>query len=215
MRKEVIGNATLYLGDCLEVLSNFGTGEVDAVITDPPYGVLSESGSAATRRSGGNKNNGHIKWDIAPNQRYFVQMLRCSKYQLIWGGCHFNLSPTFGYLIWDKKIDGLNFGEVEFCWSNMRFAPRIFRYHAVNIDGGKEHPTQKPIALFKWCITKIPLTHEYLIVDPFMGSGTSGVAAWEMGCRFIGVEKDPEIFDLACKRIERSQLQMRLFDEKS
>lgn len=143
---------TIYHGDCREILPQLP--KVDAVISDPPYGILSEDGSAATRRSGGNIDDGVMEWDIAPSEELLRSLVTMTDSAMLWGGCHLNLPPTFGYLIWDKQIDGLNFGEVEFCWTNMRFAPRVFRYRAVGIDGGKIHPTQKPIALMKWCIVQ-------------------------------------------------------------
>ena len=122
------------------------------------------------------------------------------------------LPPTFGYLVWDKKIDGLNFGEVEFCWTNQKFAPRVFRYRAVAVDGGKQHPTQKPVQLMKWCIGFLPDTG-YSIFDPFMGSGTTGVACIKIGRKFIGIEREPKYFDIACRRIEDAYKQPDLFVE--
>lgn len=180
---------------------------VDCVITDPPYGILADSGSAATRRSGENKNRGKIQWDIAPTDEALSLLRSRSGTQMIWGGCHLHLPPTFGYLIWDKRIDGLNFGECEFCWTNMRFAPRIFRYRAVGVDGGKIHPTQKPAALMRWCLGFT----EGNILDPFMGSGTTGVACARLGRKFIGIEIEKKYFDIACERIDREYAQGKLF----
>jgi site-specific DNA-methyltransferase (adenine-specific)/modification methylase len=202
-----IGDATLYLGDCMDILPTLP--KVDAVITDPPYGVLSETGSAATRRSNGNPNKGIIAWDVAPDSKLIDLILSAAPIQAIWGGCHLKLPPTFGYLIWDKQIDGLNFGEVEFCWTNQKFAPRQFHYRAVGIDGGKVHPTQKPVALMAWCINFVPSAKT--IIDPFMGSGTTGVAAIQMGRKFIGIERDPKYFEIACERISNAQRQESLF----
>lgn len=119
------------------------------------------------------------------------------------------MPATFGYLIWDKQIDGLNFGEVEFCWTNMRFAPRVFRYRAVGIDGGKQHPTQKPIRLMEWCLGFVKDART--ILDPFMGSGTTGVACANLGRKFIGIEREVKYFDIACRRIDDAQRQSRLF----
>lgn len=207
-REEVIGDCRLILGDCREVLQ--GIEYVDALVTDPPYGVLSESGSAATRRSGGNSDKGVMAWDVAPGHDLLQTMIRCARWSAIWGGCHLELPPTLGYLVWDKQIDGLNFGEVEYCWTNAKFAPRMFRYRAVGIDGGKIHPTQKPVQLMKWCIEHIPFPNR-LILDPFMGSGTTGVACVKLGRRFIGIEREPKYFDIACRRIEKAYAQPDLF----
>ena len=205
--KRIIGNAELYLGDCLEILPHLPM--VDAVITDPPYGILADTGSAATRRSSGNTTDGIMGWDIAPSIELIALFRSKAPRQMIWGGAHLPLPPTFGYLIWDKEIDGLNFGECEFCWTNWRFAPRIFRYRAVGVDGGKVHPTQKPDALMQWCIDRAERPN--VVLDPFMGSGTTGVACMNLGRKFIGVEIEPKYFEIACERIENAQRQMRMF----
>lgn len=202
-----IGECTLYRADCRELLPLLP--KVDAVVTDPPYGVLSETGSAATRRSGGNQNDGKMVWDIAPCATVLGALRSMSEWQMFWGGCHLDLPPTFGYLVWDKQIDGLNFGEVEYCWTNARFAPRVFRYRAVGVDGGKLHPTQKPVQLIKWGIEFLPKART--ILDPFMGSGTTAVACVKLGRKFIGVEIDDKYFDIACKRIRDAYAQPDFF----
>ena len=196
---------TIYHGDCREILPQLP--KVDAVITDPPYGVLSESGSAATRRSGGNKDSGVIAWDVAPTEEILDAIKGKSDVQMLWGGCHLFLPPTFGYLVWDKQIDGLNFGEVEFCWTNQKFAPRIFRYRAVGVDGGKVHPTQKPVDLMQWCIG---FTNAQTILDPFMGSGTTLVAAKNLGRKAVGIEIEEKYCEIAAKRLAQEVMQ---FDE--
>lgn len=205
-RIERIGPHVLHLGDCREILPTLG--RVDAVVTDPPYGVLSDSGSAATRRSGGNLNAGVMTWDVAPDAGALATLCSMSRWQMFWGGCHLSLPPTFGYLVWDKQIDGLNFGEVEYCWTNAKFAPRIFRYRAVGVDGGKQHPTQKPIQLMCWCLGFVDAV---TVLDPFMGSGTTGVACVKTGKTFTGIERDPAYFDIACRRVEAAMRQPDLF----
>jgi DNA modification methylase len=193
------GGITIYNADCRDVLPHLP--KCDLLLCDPPYGILAKSGSAATRRSGGNKDNGHIAWDISPDSEFISQLLLSSNSAMIWGGCHLELPPTFGYLIWDKQIDGLNFGEAEFCWTNGRFAPRIFRYRAVGIDGGKVHPTQKPIALMKWCLSFFP--NAKTVLDPFCGSGTTLVAAKAMGLTAIGIELHEPYAEIAAKRLSQ------------
>lgn len=206
--KVIIGNSELYRGDCREML--FRIKKVDAVVTDPPYGILSQTGSAATRRSGGNKDSGVIEWDISLDYKDIENILNSGNKAMIWGGCHMPLPPTFGYLIWDKVCEGLNFGEVEFCWSNLKFAPRMFRYRAAGMDFGKQHPTQKPIRVMEWCLSFLQDCES--IIDPFMGSGTTGVACMNLGRKFIGIEIEKKYFDIACERIEQAQKQQRLFD---
>ncbi len=185
---------TIYHGDCREVLPSL---QADVLLTDPPYGVLA-NGSAAVRRSQGNGDAGNVPWDIPLDLQTIQLLMVAAPTQLIWGGLHLSLAPTFGYLVWDKQIDGLNFGECEVCWTNLRFAPRIFRYRAVGVDGGKQHPTQKPVDLFKWCPSFAP---DGLVVDPFLGSGTTVVAAKWLGRKAIGIEQNEAYCEMAAKRL--------------
>lgn len=192
---------TIYHGDCREVIPTLGGG-FDLLLTDPPYGILSADGSAATRRSGGNQDSGVIHWDIAPTEAVVKLILGTAHHSAIWGGCHLTgLSPTFGYLVWDKQIDGLNFGEVEFCWTTGKFAPRIWRERAVRIDGGKLHPTQKPRKLMEWCLGFFPTTRT--VLDPYMGSGTSLVAAKRLNKKATGIEQEEKFCEIAALRLSQ------------
>ncbi len=123
------------------------------------------------------------------------------------------LPPTYGYLIWNKKCEGLNFGEVEFCWTNLKFAPRIIEKRAAGMDGGKQHPTQKPIVVMEWCINHLPKDTQ-TILDPFMGSGTTLVACAKMGRSGIGIEIDEDYYNIAVKRVEEAYLQPDMFVEQ-
>jgi hypothetical protein len=197
-------HAGITIYHCREVLPGLA---FDSVVSDPPYGVLSQSGSAATRRSGGNKDGGVMAWDIAPEGELLDQFSANKRPVMLWGGCHLALPPTYGYLVWDKQIDGLNFGEVEFCWTNLRFAPRVFRHRAVGVDGGKVHPTQKPVALMRWCLGFLPKASG-VILDPFMGSGSTLVAAKREGHRAIGVEIEERYCEIAAKRLAQGVLDL-------
>jgi DNA modification methylase len=177
--------------------------KVDLVLTDPPYGILSESGSAATRRNGG---NGIVGWDIKLTAGEIKAVVEAGAEAMVWGGCHLELPPTFGYLVWDKEIDGLNFGEIEFCWTTMKFAPRIFRHRAVGIDGGKVHPTQKPVVLMTWCIEKS--ISNKTILDPFAGSGTTLRAAKDLGREAIGIEVEEKYCEIAAERLRQEVLDL-------
>jgi DNA modification methylase len=203
--KRIIGDCTLYNCDCRELLPLLP--KVDAVVTDPPYGVLLD-GSAATKRGGW---DGSIAWDIVPEFELFQALNEQAKDLVIWGGCHMPLPPTFGYLVWDKVCEGLNFGEVEYCWTTGKFAPRMYRFKSSGMDGGKQHPTQKPIQVMQWCMGFFP--NARTILDPFMGSGTTGVACVKLGRKFIGIEIDPKYFEIACKRIRDAYNQPDMFVE--
>ena len=221
MRKEIIGNATLYLGDCLEVLSNFETKEVDAIITDPPYGIGEAAGKNLSRGNWADPTDyGNKSWDNKiPNQRIFTQIKRSSCKLAIFGGNYFpNLAPSSCWLVWDKCNGSSDFADCELVYTNLKKAVRKLKYRWQGMlqENMKDkeirvHPTQKPIKVMEWVIDQCDLKPDSLIVDPFMGSGTTGVAAHNMGHRFIGVEKEPDYFDIACKRIEQAQRQGILF----
>ena len=206
-----IGDATLYLGDCMDILPTLP--KVDAVITDPPYGIGADSHA-------GSSNNGWTQWDVngwdlqRPEKKIFDAIRNISKQQIIWGGNYFTdyLPPTMQWLVWDKGQRGFSLADGEFAWSSQQAAARIFNYsRAEALKDGKQHPTQKPVALMLWCIDK---TKGNVVLDPFMGSGTTGVAAIQMGRKFIGIEREPKYFDIACKRIEQATKQEDMFIPK-
>lgn len=222
MEKVVIGNAELYLGDCLEILPTLG--RVDAVITDPPYGL----GNKHNGGGGGAKSTWKHKSEVAkgfdmqrPDKAYFDLMREMSGVSLFWGGNYFAdiLPPSMGWLVWDKGLEGFSTSDFEMAWTSRNNAARRIRYACGNERGfapkSKEdrefinsHPTQKPVIVMQWCIQQVgdPST----ICDPFMGSGSTGVAAMALQKHFIGIEIDQRYFDIACKRIEASQVQQHL-----
>jgi site-specific DNA-methyltransferase (adenine-specific) len=203
VRKEVIGPATLYLGDCRDVLPTLP--QFEAVVTDPPYGINITKSSRLSKERG--FDTAH--WDAAtPPPELLAAILAAAPKQVIWGGNYFALPPCRCFLIWDKDNDGRDFADCEFAWTNIDAVARIFRMRPMNMDGGKVHPTQKPDRLMRWCIEK---TAAKSVLDPFMGSGSTGVAAMNMGIEFTGIEAEPRWFDLACRRIEDAQRQERLF----
>lgn len=210
MRVERIGDATLYLGDCMEILPTLP--KVDAVITDPPYGI----NAARTRNSqkDGWVDYGVDGWDKErPGREVFDLMLGAAPLQVIWGGNYFTdyLPPTMQWLSWDKGQDGFSLADFELAWSSQNKAARRINYpRALALKDGKEHPTQKPLAVMRWTIEQVgkPKT----ILDPFMGSGTTGVAALELGLAFVGCELEPKFFDIACRRIEQAAKQGQLFE---
>ena len=206
MRIETIGPATLYLGDCRDILPTLP--KVDAVITDPPYGI----GEAAGRNKSRGKlaiarDYGDDEWDNEPPTTELIDAIRAaSDAQIIFGGNYFNLPPSSCWLVWDKENWASDFADCELAWTNLPQAVRRLKFRWAGMlqenMGAKElreHPTQKPIPVMRWCIeqTKGAKT----ILDPFMGSGTTGVACVELDRQFIGIEREPKYFDIACKRI--------------
>jgi site-specific DNA-methyltransferase (adenine-specific) len=213
MRTEVIGDATLYLGDCREVLP--GLGRVDAVVTDPPYGIGFHKGAGGR---GIQANTRPIRDKIIGDDKPFdpTPFLQFPEV-LMWGADHYAAYLPHGrWLAWDK-LAGMesfdSFADVEFAWLNSVGASRIFRHmwkgicQASEKDSVRHHPTVKPIALLEWCLS---LVKGHTILDPFMGSGTTGVACARLGRAFIGCEIEPRYFDIACRRIEAEYRRPRL-----
>lgn len=208
----VIGSATLYLGDCLDVMPTLP--RVDAVITDPPYGINKDGQARTTGGHGGRKAYDFKGWDSErPGAEVFAQMLAAAPMQVIWGGNYFAdlLPPTGKWLVWDKG-QRINQSDGELAYTSLGGELRICTMNRVELlMDGAEHPTQKPVRLMEWSIEQVgrPAT----ILDPFMGSGTTGVAAVRMGLSFIGIERDPAYFEIARRRIEDALRQPRLLPE--
>jgi len=206
-RVEVIGDATLYLGDCIEILPTLP--KVDAVVTDPPYGI--DANKNPVRGRWGRDVIEGERWDAErPKKEVFDLMLAISKVQVIWGGNYFAdwLPATMKWLVWDKVTRNFSLADCELAWTSQRGAARVFsRSRAPDAD--KAHPTQKPLDLMLWSIQQAG--DALLILDPFMGSGTTGVAAIQLGRKFIGIEREQKYFDIACKRIEQAVAQGQLF----
>lgn len=204
MKKVVIGNAELYLGDCTEVLPTLG--KVDAVITDPPYGIEANKQTLGKGKKDFSRGG---DWDKAvPDVRH---LLNIASVVCLWGGNYFTdqLPPTNDWLIWHKLNDGRSFSECEMAWTNFGRQTRHLSHHWSGEE--KMHPTMKPLAVMLWCISQAGDIR--LILDPFMGSGTTGVAAIQMGRKFIGIEREPSYFEIACKRIELAVAQGDLFQQ--
>ena len=202
-----IGNATLYHGDCLEILPTLP--KVDAVVTDPPYGIGEDGGRFRDRKGGGHRVLPKLGWDSKrPPKEAFDLMRAAAPDAVIWGGNYFAdlLPPSKGWLYWDKLMGG-DFADGELAWTSLNKALRKFT--KCNKEHGKVHPTEKPTALIEWCIAFFPDAES--ILDPFMGSGTTGVACANLGRKFIGIEIERKYFDIACERIEAAQAQHRLF----
>jgi DNA modification methylase len=197
------GTIQLYCADCLDVMPGLGT--VDCVVTDPPYGIKKDGQKESTGKHGGRKAYEFLGWDTdRPPVENFECMLAISNHAIIWGGNYFAnlLPPKAKWLVWDKG-QRINQSDGELAWTSFDGALRIFTLNrvALMLDGA-QHPTQKPIALMEWCLSFIPDAD--LILDPFMGSGTTGVACVNLGRRFIGIELERKYFDIAVDRIQRA-----------
>ena len=208
----VIGNARLALGDCRDILPTLP--KVDAVVTDPPYGLGEKwQGGAANTKGRWKLNDGgsEMAWDAEAPIEVVCALPDLAEHVIIWGGNYFPLPPRRGWLLWDKIVREFTSGHAEMAWTTLDQPVRAFNFaNAQLASEGKSHPTQKPLSLTKWCIGYLPDTAQ-IILDPFMGSGTTGVAAVQMGRKFIGIEREERYFDIACKRIEDAQRQGDMF----
>ena len=218
MRREVIGDAELWLGDCREVLPTLG--RVDCVVTDPPYGIGEAAGKNASRGNMATaKDYGNASWDDAPIPDDLMALVRAAgRWCVIFGGNYYDSPPTSCWLVWDKENGANDFADCELAWTNLPKAVRRIRYMwkgmlRANGEPRGDHPTQKPVGVMSWVLRQLP-PDTRTVLDPFMGSGTTGVAAINTGRRFIGCEIDATHFETACRRIEAAYQQPRLFDHR-
>lgn len=203
MRVEHIGNAVLYQADCREVLPMLG--KVDAVVTDPPYGIGFAAQPTKWQRRAGKKPEA---WDDSPVP--LVCGLPDLAPTIIWGGNYYALPQTRCWLSWFKPDAPPSMAHFELAWTSFDANSRQLSVSIGETNPERVgHPTQKPLRLMKWCLTFVE--GAATILDPFMGSGTTGVAAVQMDRKFIGIEREAKYFDIACKRIEDAQRQGNLF----
>lgn len=222
-RKEVIGNCELYLGDCLEVMPALG--KVDAVVTDPPYGIKAANGFDGFDGFGGMgtpiaRRQYEGDWDSdRPPLECFDLMLKAAHLHIIWGGNYFTdiLPVSRKWLFWDKCQTMPTYSDGEMAWTSL---PGVSTKRIIYNNNGLQakekdrvHPTQKPVGVMIWCLKQLP-TEAQTILDPFMGSGTTGVACVKLGRKFIGIELDEKYFDIACKRIKEAYEQPDMFIEQ-
>ena len=215
VKSKTIGDATLYCGDCRELLPTIEG--VDAVVTDPPYGI----GYDASHKK---YKNGVMRddatWDVEPFDP--AAILELDVPTILWGGnCFASRLPDHpGWLCWRKAVrNGANIrqADMELAWTNCVNRSQTFQHLWVGAYRDSEngirndHPTQKPIAVMAWCLSLIPDAR--LVIDPFMGVGTTGVACVNLGREFIGIEIDPAFFEVACERIANAwESRPRLFE---
>ena len=213
----IIGDCTLYCGDSKDIISQIDN--VDAVVTDPPYGINENNKKNLLRINKAKpKDYGEFTWDNSRVDQNIIDLIRQkSRYQIIFGGNYYELPSTSCWLVWDKQNGNSDFADCELAWTNLKTAVRriYWRWNGMIRRGDDErvHPTQKPLGVMRWCIEKLPKDAN-TILDPFMGSGTTGVACAMMGRKFIGVELDQKHFDIACQRIEKAYQQPDLFVEQ-
>ena len=234
-----LGNITAIHGDCMDYMITLPDNAYDLAIIDPPYGINADNmsmGTNLTRKgdgypgesvaqrlrkgrlnSGGGKlkgrilNKSNISWDVAPSKKYFDELFRVSKDQIIWGGNYFDLPPTRCIICWDKIQPWDNFSQFELAWTSFDTPAAIFRYS--NTGGAnkekKIHPTQKPVSLYHWLLNKYA-TEGYKILDTHGGSFSHAIACHDLDFELTIIEKDMEYFNKAIERLKWHQRQMQL-----
>jgi site-specific DNA-methyltransferase (adenine-specific) len=201
--------------DCLIGMKRYPDKYFDLAIVDPPYGIKRfEKPSGTTRfKSSKMMQETGLIWDIIPKKEYFIELFRVSKNQIIWGANNFELPSSEYFCIWDKEQTVDNFASAEYAWVGGEFKKpaKVFRYsiHKHN-QVNKIHPTEKPIALYKWLI-KNYAKEGYKILDTHVGSASSLIAFESFGLDYVGFEIDKEYYDKAKDRIEKEREQLKLF----
>jgi len=182
---------------------------VDAVITDPPYGLgdRMKGGTWAEKQ----EFKDMVVWDTAPPSiENLLNIASKAKICVFWGGNYYGLPASRCWLVWDKQNAVPTMSDCEIAWTNLDANTKRFSHPVGRVLNG--HPSEKPLRLMEWTIQTVKASG--VILDPFMGSGTTGVAAIQMGRKFIGIEREPKYFDIACKRIEQASKQVDMFVEQ-
>jgi len=198
-------NIKIYLGDCFEVMKELPDSSIDLIVTDPPYGIT--------------KND----WDKVPPKEYFDEMFRVSKNQIIFGGNFFDLPKKLGWVVWYKRPFLKTTNEAELIWTSFKIKNKVLDYtYAGNYEGftgSKIKPnykkkkivytSEKPVAVLKWLLENFS-SKDDIILDPFMGSGTTLRACKDLGRRGIGIEINKEYCDIAIKRLAQEVLNLNM-----
>lgn len=207
-RDETIGTARMILGDCMDLMAGLPDKAFELAIVDPPYGI---NIAKEKPRKSGRWNYIPKQWDNAtPKQEYFDELSRVSKNQIIWGGNYFPLPPSRCWIIWDKQQPVDNFADGEMAWTNFDEVVSFFRY-SFSANKDKIHPTQKPVALYKWLLSKYAKPGDK-ILDTHGGSGSSAIACIDSGYQMTWIEKDEDYYDAAVNRVKEFARQPRLID---
>ena len=227
---EKLGKITLYNADCMEIMKSFKDKQFDLALVDPPYGLgadKAQNAAAAQREKANGKSKAGRGWKAyketdwdneIPSAEYWQELMRVSKNQIAWGGNYFTeyLEPKMGWIVWNKMQRDFSLADGELAWTSFDKAMRIFdmsRGEALaknNKTGGRFHPTQKPVQLYKWILNKYSKAGD-TILDTHLGSGSSAIAAHDGGFEFTGIELDEEYYNAAKERLILHQRQLNLF----
>lgn len=220
-----IKTSTIYNCDCMELMKQYPDNHFDLAIVDPPYGIDAAESFGGEQRKSGNgvamktafkKKN----WDSEiPKQKYFDELKRISKNQIIWGANYMTtyLPPSMGWIVWDKDNGTTKFSDCELAYSSFDRALRKFKYmwNGMLQENMKNkeiriHPTQKPVKLYEWLLTNYAKQGDK-ILDTHLGSGSHAVACNNLGFELTACELDKDYYESSIERIKREAQQERLF----
>ncbi len=193
---------TIYHGDCRDVIEQWEglrTQSFDLLLTDPPYGIYERGGKWGHKAD--------LSWDKVPADATLMTSLRSlTRHQVIWGGNYFSLPPSRGWLAWRKPDRVASAADFELAWTSFDMNARLITYSIAATNPERVgHPTQKPEAVMLWTLQQVPVSVE-TIIDPFMGSGTTLVAAKRFGRQCVGIEREEKYCAMAVKRLSQEAL---------
>jgi len=201
---------TIYHGDCREIVLHVSA---YLLLTDPPYGIGASDVSRGGRQDGKSlhpsRQYPRMNWDAMPADDYLLRLaISRTTRAIIWGGNYFNLGPSSCWLVWDKETGSNGYADAELAWTNLPGAVRLIRHQwkgmFMSFREDRFHPTQKPIPVMQWCIEKV--VGAITILDPFMGSGSTLLAAKNLGRKAIGIEIEERYCEIAAKRCAQEVL---------
>lgn len=196
----------------MELMSRYEDNYFDLAIVDPPYGL-----GKKTTSGGGGKNTQSEKWDdhewdnAIPTDKYFIELKRVSKNQIVWGGNYFPFlwdKSCRGLITWDKMVYIPTMSQVEYAWYSLDKLPQLVKIN--NNDSNRQHPTQKPVKLYEWLLMNYAKEGDK-ILDTHLGSGSIAIACHNLGYHLTACELDKEYYESAIKRIEQHQQQLTIF----
>ena len=194
--------------DCMEYMRQFPDKHFELAVVDPPYGIGEDGGKFRGRKGQGHRILPKKNWDRnTPEAPFFDDLRRVSKNQIIWGGNYFSLPPSRCWIFWDKLMGG-DFADGELAWTS--FDAVVRKFTKCNKDHGHIHPTQKPVALYKWLLSNYAKPGDK-ILDTHLGSGSSRIASYDLGFDFYATELDKDYFDAQEKRFQNFKSQLKLF----
>lgn len=205
---------TIYHGDCRDVLddmrTHWGDRLFDLLLTDPPYGIDAASASFRGMAENGWTDFGNSVLDSSPADAEVLAACRnLCRQAVIWGGNYFDLPQRSGWLVWDKGQRDFSLADGELAWTSEQRALRIFSYsRAAALRDGKQHPTQKPLALMAWCLSQF--SEAQSVFDPYLGTGTTLVEAKRVGLRGVGIEREERYCEIAAQRLSQEALPLEV-----